>query len=430
VAMAQAGLQLPAAEARLTPFNGIFVDIGDEQSLEQSLSTFSAHIIRISSIIAQADRHSLVLLDELGSGTDPSEGAALAQAIASYLQSQSITTFIATHFPEMKLFASKTPGAINASLLFDLETLSPTYEMTIGIPGRSHALAISGRVGLKQEIIDYAANLVGSGSDEANELLDSIYELREQIAADEARARLLSSDNEKLNRRLERELAALQAEKTDAASTLQRAMQAKLREFEAELQRMRRSLRETASITQIKKSVKESRALAEELVEDQPVEPAPIRHRSKQEILVGDRVRAGSLGAKGIVTRIDAKRAEISVGRLQFKTVVDDLSFISREEAQEEEPAFARAPVASPGIELDIRGQRADEALTVLERHLDQAFLANLPFVRVIHGKGTGRLKEAVRRHLTQNGHVVRWVEGVQGEGGAGVTVAHLDTAS
>ncbi|MCZ7669960.1 MAG: hypothetical protein M5U34_23685 [Chloroflexi bacterium] len=177
ILMAQSGMQLPAIDARLTLFNNVFADIGDEQSIEQSLSTFSGHITNITRILAQVDDRSLVLFDELGSGTDPAEGAALAQAIVNFLRDKGATTFIATHYPELKLYASQTPGATNASLMFDLETLSPTYEMTIGLPGRSNALAIARRLGLDETILDDAMRQLGVGSHQAENMLDSIYDL-------------------------------------------------------------------------------------------------------------------------------------------------------------------------------------------------------------------------------------------------------------
>jgi len=204
VLMAQSGLHLPAVEAKLTLFNNVFADIGDEQSIEQSLSTFSAHITNIIRILDRVDERSLVVLDELGSGTDPAEGATLAQAIVNFLRDKGVTTFIATHYPELKVYASQTQGATNASLLFDIDTLSPTYEMTIGLPGRSNAIAIARRLGLDDTILDDALALLGAGTNRAESLLDSIYDIRERISSQEAATRLAL-------RRVEDERDALQS---------------------------------------------------------------------------------------------------------------------------------------------------------------------------------------------------------------------------
>ncbi|MGD2049719.1 MAG: endonuclease MutS2, partial [Chloroflexota bacterium] len=186
VLMAQSGMHLPAVDAKLTVFEDVFADIGDEQSIEQNLSTFSGHMNNITRILEQADDRCLVLLDELGAGTDPAEGAALAQAIVSFLRDKGATTFVATHFPELKVYASQTPGATNASLLFDVETLMPTFEMSIGMPGRSNAFAIARRLGVSESILDEALELVGASSSKAESLLDSIYEMREKITSQEA----------------------------------------------------------------------------------------------------------------------------------------------------------------------------------------------------------------------------------------------------
>jgi len=205
--MAQSGLHVPANEARLTVFDNVFADIGDEQSIEQSLSTFSSHMTNIVRILGRVDERSLVLFDELGSGTDPSEGSALAQAVVNFLRDKGATTFVATHYPELKIYAGQTPGATNASLLFDMETLSPTYEMTIGLPGRSNAFAIARRLGLDGTILDDAMRQISADSHQAEDLLDSIYTLREKMEAEEAQTRRALRDAEAERERLQRRRA-------------------------------------------------------------------------------------------------------------------------------------------------------------------------------------------------------------------------------
>jgi DNA mismatch repair protein MutS2 len=240
VLMAQSGLHVPAKEARLTIFNNVFADIGDEQSIEQSLSTFSAHMTNIIHIAEEVDDRSLVLLDELGSGTDPAEGAALAQAIIDYLRDKGATSFIATHYPELKAYATRTPGATNASLLFDLDTLSPTYEMTIGLPGKSNALAIARRLGLDESILDGALKLVGMGNSETDSLLDSIYDMRDRISSEEAAVRLNRKRAERERQKLEERLAEIEIERERIIAQTRAQMEGEIEALRQELMQVRR----------------------------------------------------------------------------------------------------------------------------------------------------------------------------------------------
>lgn len=428
VLMAQSGLHLPAVEAKLTVFTNVFADIGDEQSIEQSLSTFSAHISNIIRILKRVNGRSLVLLDELGSGTDPAEGAALAQAIVSFLSDKGTTTFVATHYPELKLYASQTEGATNASLLFDVETLSPTYEMTIGLPGRSNAFAIARRLGMDETILDDAMRLIGVGNRQADNLLDSIYELREKMESEEAGTRLALREAEDERDQLQRRLEQIEEERRHILAEAREQAKVEIEAVQEELRRARKKLRGAASLNQLKKVSKE---VAE--FEEQHLTPiAPVieveKPRQRQKLAVGDEVLVKSLKTKGEIVSISKKEAVVAIGRLQMRAGLDELEFKARplaEELASEEVTLPAAP--SPGIELDIRGRRVEDGLAVLEQYLDQAFLARLPWVRIIHGKGTGRLRQAVRKALRQNSHVISWEEGKDGEGGAGVTVARFE---
>ena len=428
VLMAQSGLHLPANEARLTVFDNVFADIGDEQSIEQSLSTFSAHMTNIVRVLSQIDARSMVLLDELGSGTDPTEGAALAQAVVNFLRDKGATTFVATHFPELKVYASQTPGATNASLLFDMETLSPTYEMTIGLPGRSNAFAIARRLGLDETILDDAIRQVSADSHQAEDLLDSIYTLREKMEAEEAQTRRVLRESEAERDRLRRRQEEVEVERERILEETRQEMKRQIELLQAEIRQARSKLRDAASLSSVKKL---SKQVADLEVEQQAVlapEPAtePEVSRGKRRSLqVGDIVHIRSLNVKGEVVSMGKNEVMVAVGRLQMRAGYDDVDFRERP-AQEREIESVAALHPSPGIELDIRGVRVEDGIERLNRYIDSAFLARLPFVRIIHGKGTGRLREAVRESLTASKQVRAWEEGKDGEGGPGVTVAHI----
>lgn len=428
VLMAQSGMHLPAVDAKLTVFEDVFADIGDEQSIEQNLSTFSGHMNNITRILEQADDRCLVLLDELGAGTDPAEGAALAQAIVSFLRDKGATTFVATHFPELKVYASQTPGATNASLLFDVDTLMPTFEMSIGMPGRSNAFAIARRLGVSESILDEALELVGASSSKAESLLDSIYEMREKITSQEAGTRLALKQAKDERERLRERLENIESERQQILEETKKQADSELEEVREEIRQVRRKLRDAESLNRLKKLQKETEEVEEELqfaLEPELIDEEPKKPRKKpQDLRVGDTVLVTSLGAKGQIVSLDKREAEVAVGRLHMRAELEELELKNREETEEVEQSAGRVNVQSPGMELDLRGRRVDEGLQILDQYLDEAFLSNLPWVRIIHGKGTGRLREAVRQALKSNSHVQSWEEGRDGEGGAGVTVA------
>lgn len=437
VLMAQSGLHLPAIEAQLTVFDRVFADIGDEQSIEQNLSTFSGHLTNIIRILKEVDDRSLVLFDELGSGTDPTEGAALAQSVVSFLKDKGATTFVATHYPELKVYASQTKGATNASLLFDVETLMPTYEMSIGMPGRSNAFAIARRLGLDETILDDAMQLVGAGSTQAENMLDSIYEMRERINSQEAGTRLALRQAEDERDRLRERLARIEAERQKVLAEAHEQAEKELEAMRDELREMRRKVRDAESLNQLKKLQKQTESIEEDRVkelakaaasEKEAEEEAERKRRKPDNLQVGDIVLVRRLGAKGEIMSLDKKEAEVAMGQLRMRVALEDLVFKEREEPETavDSGGSSRPAVSSPGMELDIRGRRVEEGIQELEQYLDTAFLARLPWVRIIHGKGTGRLREAVRDILRQNSYVKSWEEGKDGEGGAGVTVAKL----
>ncbi|MBK8987596.1 MAG: Smr/MutS family protein [Chloroflexi bacterium] len=429
VLMAQSGLHLPATEARLTIFDNVFADIGDEQSIEQSLSTFSAHVNNISRILQQVDDRCLVLFDELGSGTDPAEGAALAQAIVNFLRDKGTTTFIATHYPELKLYAGQTPGATNASLLFDIETLSPTYEMTIGLPGRSNAIAIARRLGLDETILEDALRLLGAGSHKAETLLDTIYDLREKMEAEQAGTRLALREADAQRDELAARLAHIEEERRQILAEAQAQARAEIEAVQTELTRARRQIRDAVSLNQLKKVSQEVAAVEE--TELKPITavtlpPKPPTKQIRRKLQVGDTVLVKSLDRKAEVVAISSHEALVAMGRLQMRARFEDLEFKGRPMEEEETTGYTATVAAVTGFELDLRGKRVEEGLAELERFLDTAFLSRMPWVRIIHGKGTGRMREGVREALKSNTHVASWEEGKDGEGGPGVTVAKL----
>ncbi len=455
--MAQSGLHIPAhSGSEISLFHNIYADIGDEQSIEQSLSTFSGHITHIIRILQHADRRSLVILDELGAGTDPQEGAALARALLTHLLERGITTLVTTHHPELKAFAHATPGVVNASVEFDLETLRPTFHLTIGLPGRSNALAIAQRLGMPEPIITSARSELSPTDLKAEDLLDEIHRQRDltrkaRSAADNAR-----HEAESMRAELAKRLEKIEDERRQVLEAARLQAEEQLEEVQSELSEVRRQL---ARNRQPLEAVEQAEEKIEALQESTS---APVGRRSADAIVaaahrtirLGDRVRLHSLNTQGIVTSLGEEEAEVSVGVLRIRARLAELQLMGEEAtagsgstglptARElmsssrahpaSQPAEGQARSSassiyaeSPGIELDLRGQRSDEALDALERYIDSAYLAGLPWVRIIHGKGTGKLRLAVREALSHNPHVKSFESGGDQEGGDGVTVAKL----
>jgi len=429
-AMAQAGLAIPAAEgSRLTVFSGIFADIGDEQSIEQSLSTFSSHMGRIIRILQEADSRSLVLLDELGAGTDPVEGSALARAILSHLVARRITTLATTHYSELKVYAHKTPGVQNASVEFDPETLAPTYEVTIGLPGRSNAFAIARRLGLDPAIVQEAQGMVSPDVLEAESLLADIKEAqREALRAREAAAKE-RAEAEALRRELAQRLAEIERARREVLQKAREEAAREVEEVRRELARLRRLWqREPAPQPPSAEDLGEAEERLEELAEElapirtKPVLGAPFQPRP------GDRVWVPSLRMAGEVAHVDEGEAEVQVGSFRVRVPVEELE-PRAEEVPSEGPARVelRGPGAGPlPAELNCRGLTVEEALEQVGKYLDRAFLAGLPQVRIIHGKGTGALRRAVREELARHPLVASFRPGARHEGGDGATVVEL----
>jgi DNA mismatch repair protein MutS2 len=431
-AMTQAGLHLPVAEGSAIPvFEGIYADIGDEQSIEQSLSTFSSHLTNIVAILDRIDDRSLVLLDELGAGTDPVEGSALARAILSHLLGRRCTTLVATHYSELKLYAHTTPGVENASLEFDLETLSPTYRMQIGLPGRSNAFAIAERLGLPSPIVQSARELVSPEDLEAESLLAEIQSAQRETAAarDEAvRAGRQATEQE---RKLSARLAAIESERASILGEARAEVRRRLAELEQEIESLRGEMAEQQRGRSLGDEwLAQARARLAEQEKKVPPPPPPPEEDSvalEGEIQVGDTVWIRGLSTTGQVTALEDGTAEVQVGAFGVRVAKSDLERRSKRQKAEIPKHTLRAEThPAPALELDLRGQRAEEVLPILEKYLDDAFLSGMPFVRIIHGKGTGTLRQVVQQVLRGHPLVKSYRAGEQGEGGSGVTIAYL----
>lgn len=436
--MAQSGLHVPADEATLSVFEGIFADIGDEQSIEQSLSTFSSHMVNIIDILEQCDERSLVILDEVGAGTDPAEGAALARALLNRLREARVSTMVSTHHPELKIYAVETPGVRNASVEFNLDTLAPTYRLIVGLPGRSNALAIATRLGLDETIIDDARQFVATEELVADDLLDEIQRTRHEITAQRDEIQSLRDDLALQKYQLQERLDNIEDERRDVIRTARRNAEGDLEDFNKELKRLRSDMRHAGmSLEKVQALQEASEKMAgwtkEPLDENEVQQLEDVDWTPK----LGDTVFLDTLNSEGTIVELDDKEALVQVGTLRVRANYPDIRKRNRSERRADEAKSRtkeRRPqtrtavpqVQSPGLELDLRGQRVEEALEKVDRYIDSAYLTGLPFGRIIHGKGTGKLRQAVRDYVGHHALVSK-VEGARpNEGGSGVTVIHI----
>lgn len=462
VVMAQSGLHIPAQSgSELSMFHDVFADIGDEQSIEQSLSTFSGHITNIIRILKKIDpvspqktataSASLVILDELGAGTDPQEGAALARAILSHLLERGVSTFVATHYPELKAFAHSAEGVVNASLEFDVATLRPTYKLTIGLPGRSNALAIAARLGLPEAIITDARNEVNPDELRADRLLDDIRKERNRSSREREKAEKARQRTDNLNNELASRLEKIEDERREVIAKAKAEAELEVEVLKRNIGRLKTDLKKMRqpldALEKLELKVEKIEEKTQVPVERQTpkIEAKPVSGVLK----LGEKVIVRSLGSEGIVTALGEGEAEVQVGSLRIRAKLGE---IQRKSAEEENkntgeivsgrtrrikqmaenmsatptPSSAIFGIATPSMELDLRGQRAEDALLMLDNYLDKAYLAGMPFVRIIHGKGTGKLRLEVRAALKAHGQVASFEEGHPNEGGDGVTVAKI----
>ena len=434
VLMAECGLHIPAASgSELSLFDVIYADIGDEQSIEQSLSTFSAHISNIIRILAKAGDKSLVVLDELGAGTDPQEGAALAQALLQEFLDRRVTTIVATHFSALKIFAHNTTAVRNASVEFDVESLLPTYHLTIGLPGRSNALAIASRLGLDEKIIEDARSMVSPEELSADTLLNEIHKERDLARATRIEAEEEQEKGKQLQVELRRRIDEIETERQELR---QQAREEALEELDAvreEIALLRRRLEVAGQSLDELDTVEDGLESLAEDVEESIAQPEPGLEPPHRPIRLGDRVYLRTLDAEGVVTDLGESKAEVQIGRLRVRAGLNELSLHKKSEPEKKEKEkrleatrISAQPSTAPPLELHLRGQTVDEALDVLEQRLDAAYLAGMPFIRVVHGKGTGKLRQAIRAALRDNRYVASFESGSAREGGDGVTVIRM----
>lgn len=439
--MGQAGLPIPAGDrSELAVFDDIFADIGDEQSIEQNLSTFSSHMTNIIHILKEANEHSLVLFDELCAGTDPTEGAALAVSILSYFHRRGIRTMATTHYSEIKIYALTTSGIENACCEFDVETLSPTYRLLIGIPGKSNAFAISKKLGLSDTLIEDARTRISSNEQNFEDLLSDLEASRITIEKEQAEINRYKS-----------EIAALKQQLKNKQEKLDESRDAILRKAKEEANQILQEAKDTAdeairnfnkygttrpSIQEMEKqrtNIREKMA-ANEKKSSKEKDTAIYNPKVPKKLRIGDSVKVLSMNLTGTVHSLPNAKGDLFVqmGILRSQVNIKDLVLIedaapgSKKYAKTGAGKLKMSKSASVSTEINLIGKTVDEAIALLDKYLDDAYLAHLPSVRIVHGKGTGALRSAVQSHLKRQSYIKSFHLGEFGEGDAGVTIAEF----
>lgn len=436
--MAMSGLFVPANEqTQLCVFDAIFADIGDEQSIEQNLSTFSSHMTNIIRILDEMTEKSLVLLDELGAGTDPAEGSALAIAILEHIISKGCRTIATTHYSELKAYAFNRKGVINASMEFDVATLSPTYRLLVGVPGRSNAFAIAERLGLDMDIIQKAKVQVSDEDMMVDNMIASLEENRISAESERQEAEQLRQEMEQLRKKFEVEKLRFEEQKEKlmlkAEQDAKAAVAKARREADEVIQELRKLAMEEGA------SIKEHKLIeARKKLDEAEPELVQAKKRSvankKQKLSVGDEVKVFSLNSRGSILDIQKEFATVQLGIMQMKVKLDDMELIQAAPPANKAPKkviaganLKRSKDDSVKMELDLRGENLDEAILEVDRFIDEAFLDNMGQVYIIHGKGTGILRSGIQDFLRRHKLVKSYRDGAYGEGGNGVTVVQLN---
>lgn len=443
VMMAQSGLHIPASHASTLPiFGEVFADIGDEQSIEQSLSTFSSHMKNIVSIIDKASYDSLVLVDELGAGTDPTEGAALAIAILERFYDSGALTMATTHYNELKKYALATSGVENAAMEFDVETLTPTYRLLIGVPGKSNAFEISKKLGLSESVIERASEHIKHGDMEFENVISSIEDDKRKAAADRLDAESMRAEIEERLKKLEEKEQAISEKRADIIAEAKREARELLRETKSAVKDVQKDLRRlqksgahtnlnTGALEKSRRKINE----AEDLVSEKVVKQVNSEPVSADTLKIGDRVKLLTIGQNGTILSLPDEKGNlmINIGALKVKARLQDLMLIN--EGKDRKPqakssskygSLLRSKSSSVSASINVRGKNLDDALADVEKYLDDVYMAGLDMVSIIHGRGGGILKDGIRQMLKRKKYVDSYGAASYNDGGEGVTIVRM----
>lgn len=435
VLMAQSGLQIPVLDgSEICVFRNVFADIGDEQSIEQSLSTFSSHMVNIVDILEEADFESLVLFDELGAGTDPQEGAALAISILDEVYNRGCRVVATTHYPELKAYGYNREKVINASVEFDINTLSPTYKLLIGVPGRSNAFEISKRLGLIERVIERARGHISTETNTIDNMISKLEESQKNAERAWDEAEEFRKQSEKLHKELQRQIIEFNEQRDNMLLKAQNEAAEKVEEAKKEAETIIRELRHLRKeqLANVKEhELIEAKSRLEGAV------PQLVTKKKKQQVQTtsqkalrpGDEVKVLTFGQKGqLLEKVSDKEWSVQIGILKMKVKEKDMQYLSSPKQQTEKRTLAtvKGKDYHVGLELDLRGERYEEALHRVEKYIDDALLANYPRISIIHGKGTGALRQGVQEYLKKHRAVKSFRYGDAGEGGLGVTVVEF----
>ena len=441
--MAMCGLMIPVSDgSQVSVYKNVFADIGDEQSIEQSLSTFSSHMVNIVNIMKNADENSLILIDELGAGTDPVEGAALAMAILEKLKALGAKIAATTHYAELKAYALDTPGVENGSCEFDVASLRPTYRLLIGVPGRSNAFAISERLGIDSNVIERAKELVSSENARFENVVDTLEQRRLEMEKEHDVAEQLRRENEQLRKKAEEKLAEIEKirekELQKARSEAMRLVEGAKREANAllmEIEKTKKDMKKQASnadkLNEMRSKLRRG-VSGVDAASDPVIGAADDGYVLERPLQVGDNVRISGMGSEGVVLVTPDKNdyVDVQIGSIKMRVKVSDLRLVEKKKEKKKD-TFVRNQTesrmtAASDTRCDLRGMTVEEAILTLDLFLDSMMMSGLSEVTIIHGKGTGALRAAVQQHLKKHPQVKSYRLGTFGEGENGVTIATL----